>query len=49
MAKALNIPVEPELIEKAKGLAKKKGVSLAGWVRMLIILEVEKAETNTKS
>lgn len=44
MASALNIPVEPEIIEKAKKLAKKRGVSLAGFVRMLVISEIEKSE-----
>ncbi len=45
MASALNIPVEPEIIEKAKKIAKKRGVSLAGWVRMLVIQEIEKEES----
>lgn len=44
MAKAINIPAEPELIEKAQAIAKKRGISLAGLVRMLIIQEVEKEE-----
>jgi predicted HicB family RNase H-like nuclease len=45
---SLNIPVEPELLEKAKKMAKKKGISLAGFVRMLIILEAEKEEAKGK-
>ncbi len=44
MAPALNIPVEPEIIEKANKLAKSRGVSLAELVRMLIIAEIEKSE-----
>lgn len=49
MAKAINIPAEPELIEKAQEIAKKRGISLAGLVRMLIIQEVEKEEAKAKA
>lgn len=41
---ALNMRLPAGLLEDAKKLAKRKGVSLAGLVRMLLIQEIEKGK-----
>ena len=34
--------INPVLKEKAEELAKKRGLNFSGWLRMLIVLEIEK-------
>gem|GEM_PF-2209227 len=46
---SINIPAEPKLIQKAQEIAKKRAISLAGLVRMLLIQEVEKEEAKAKA
>jgi len=43
----LNIQLDKDLLDKGKGLAKRRGISLGGLLRLLLIRELEE-ELNKK-